>query len=70
MSVMDTHRKNSAKVWYGILRVDDDQGGQQKIVMKDTDASRKKTYFLSLYPKIFDCSLGGYYHQERWPLTR
>jgi hypothetical protein len=24
---------------------------------------------LSLYPKIFDYSLGGYYHRERWPRT-
>jgi hypothetical protein len=38
--------------------------------MEDTEASRKKTYFLSLYPKIFDYSLGGYYHRERWARTR
>jgi hypothetical protein len=25
---------------------------------------------LSLYPKIFDYSLGGYYHRERWSRTR
>jgi hypothetical protein len=30
----------------------------------------KKLIFLSLYPKIFDYSLGGYYHRERWPRTR
>jgi hypothetical protein len=67
---MDTDRKNSAKVWYDILRIDDDQGSRWKIVMKDKEASRKRTHFLSLYPKIFDYSLGGYYHQERWPRTR
>jgi hypothetical protein len=52
MTVMDTHRKNSAKVWYGILRIDDDQGSRRKIVMKDTEASRKKTHFLSLPENI------------------
>jgi hypothetical protein len=46
MTVMDTHRKNSAKVWCDILRIDDDQGSRRKIVMKDTEASRKKTHFL------------------------
>jgi hypothetical protein len=45
MTVMDTHRKNSAKVWYDILRIDDDQGSRRTIVMKDTEASRKKTHF-------------------------
>jgi hypothetical protein len=45
MTVIDTHRKNSAEVWYDILRIDDDQGSQRKIVMKDTEASRKKTHF-------------------------
>jgi hypothetical protein len=38
--------------------------------MKDTEASRKRTHFLSLYLKIFDYSHGGYYHRERWPCTR
>jgi hypothetical protein len=69
MTVMDTHRKNLAKVWYEILHIDDDQGSRRKIVMKDTKASRKKTHFLSLYPKIFNYSLGDYYHRERWPRT-
>jgi hypothetical protein len=27
------------------LRIDDDQGSRQKIVMKDTEASRKKNSF-------------------------
>jgi hypothetical protein len=31
---------------------------------------RKENSSLSLYPKIFDYSLGGYYHRERWPRTR
>jgi hypothetical protein len=38
--------------------------------MQDTETSGKKTHFLSLYPKIFDYSLGGYYHRERWARTR
>jgi hypothetical protein len=67
---MDTRRKNSVKVWYDILHIDDDQGSRRKIVTKDTEESRKKAHFLSLYPKIFDYSLGGYYHRERWPCTR
>jgi hypothetical protein len=41
-----------------------------KSVMQDTEASGKKTHFLSLYPKIFDYSLGGYYHREFWVRTR
>jgi hypothetical protein len=41
-----------------------------KSVMQDTEASWKKTHLLSLYPKIFDYRLGGYYHQERWARTR
>jgi hypothetical protein len=45
MTVVDIHRKNSAKVWYDILRIDDDQGSRQKIIMKDTEASRKKNLF-------------------------
>jgi hypothetical protein len=27
-------------------------------------------YILSLYPKNFGYSLGGYSHRERWPRTR
>jgi hypothetical protein len=38
--------------------------------MGDAEESVKKTHFLSLYPKIFDYSLGGYYHRERWARTR
>jgi hypothetical protein len=30
----------------------------------------KKQVFLSLYPKIFDYSLGGYSHRERWSRSR
>jgi hypothetical protein len=70
MTVMDTHRKNSVKVWYDILRIDDDQGSRRIFFMKDTEESRTKAHFLSLYPKIFDYSLEGYYHRERWPCTR
>jgi hypothetical protein len=40
MTVVDTNRKNSAKVWYDILHIDDDQRSRQKIVMKNTEASR------------------------------
>jgi hypothetical protein len=32
--------------------------------------SEENSFFLSLYPKIFDYSLGGYYHRERWARTR
>jgi hypothetical protein len=38
--------------------------------MGDTEASEKKTNFLSLYPKKIDYSLGGYYHRERRARTR
>jgi hypothetical protein len=38
--------------------------------MGDAEESVKKNYFLSLYLKIFDYSLGGYYHQERWARIR
>jgi hypothetical protein len=52
---------------YGMtdLRIDDDEGSRRKTNMKDTEESRKKKHSLSLYPKVFDYSLGGYYHQER-----
>jgi hypothetical protein len=36
----------------------------------EAKGSVKKTHFLSLYLKIFDYSLGGYYHQERWARIR
>jgi hypothetical protein len=38
--------------------------------MGDTEELVKKTHFLSLYSKIFDYSLGGYYHRERRARTR
>jgi hypothetical protein len=38
--------------------------------MGDAEESVKKTHFLSLYPKIFNYSLGGYYHRDRWARTR
>jgi hypothetical protein len=41
-----------------------------KSTMGDIEESVKKTHFLSLYPKILDYSLGGYYHRERWARTR
>jgi hypothetical protein len=65
MTVIDIHKKNSAKVWYDILRIADDQGRRRKFLMEGKEASKKKTHFLSLYPKIFDYSVGGYYHRER-----
>jgi hypothetical protein len=43
--------KNSAKVWYDILRIDDDQGSRRKIVMKDTEASRKENLFFESIPE-------------------
>jgi hypothetical protein len=39
----------------------------EKLLRKMIEESRKK---LSLYPKIFDYSIGGYYHRKRWPCTR
>jgi hypothetical protein len=41
-----------------------------KSVVGDAEASGKKTKYLGLYPKKFDYTLGGYYHQERWARTR
>jgi hypothetical protein len=67
---MDTHSKIQQKNLYDILHIYDDQGTRQKSVIEDIEASRKKTHFLSLYPKIFDYSLGGYYHREHWARTR
>jgi hypothetical protein len=66
MTVVDTSRENIRKksgVTY--LRIDDDQGSRQKIDKKGTEDQRRKTHSLSLYPNIFDYSLGGYYHRER-----
>jgi hypothetical protein len=51
VTVVDTNRKNSAKVWYDILRIDDDQGSRQKIIMKNTEASKKKNSFFESIPK-------------------
>jgi hypothetical protein len=71
MTVVDTNEeKIQQKFGMTCLRIDDDQGSRRKTVMKDTEESRKENPFLSLYPKIFDYSLGGYYHQERWPRTQ
>jgi hypothetical protein len=33
------------------LRIDDDQGSRQKIIMKDTGASRKKNSFFESIPE-------------------
>jgi hypothetical protein len=41
-----------------------------KSITQDTETSGKKTDFLGLYLKIFDHSLGGYYHRERWMRTQ
>jgi hypothetical protein len=52
MTVVDTNRETfSKKVWYDILRIDDDQGIRQKIVMKDTEESRKKNSFFESIPE-------------------
>jgi hypothetical protein len=61
---MDTQQK----VWYDILRIGDDRGTRRKSIMENTEASRINSV-LSLYPKIFDYSLGGYYHREDWART-
>jgi hypothetical protein len=42
----------------------------EKLLWKIQRYQGRKTHFLSLYPKIFDYSLGGYSHRERWPRTR
>jgi hypothetical protein len=66
MIVVDTNRENIRKmsnVTY--LSTDDDQGSRRKIDGKEQRYQRRKTHSLSLYPKIFDYSLGGYYHRER-----
>jgi hypothetical protein len=44
VTVVDTNRKNSAKVWYDILHIGDDQGSRRKIVMKDTVRPRDLSY--------------------------
>jgi hypothetical protein len=59
----------SAKVGYGVLRIDGDKGTRQKSDINNTEWSGKDS-FLSLYPRIFDYSLGGYYHRERGARTR
>jgi hypothetical protein len=33
------------------------------------EVKEEKNSFLSLYLKIFNYGLGGYYHRERWPRT-
>jgi hypothetical protein len=66
MIVVDTGRENIQKmssVTY--LSTFDDQGSQRKIDGKEQRDQRRKTHSLSLYPKIFGYSLGGYYHRER-----
>jgi hypothetical protein len=52
------------------MRIDADQRNPTKSATGDAKESVKKTHFLSLYPKIFDYSLGGYYHRERWARTQ
>jgi hypothetical protein len=66
MTVVDTSRENIQKMSGVIyLSTDDDQGSRRKIDGKEQRDQRRKTHSLSLYSKIFDYSLGGYYHQER-----
>jgi hypothetical protein len=65
MTVVDTSKEiiqEMSDVTY--LNTDDDQGSRRKIHGKEQRDPRRKTHFLSLYPKIFDYSLGGYYHRE------
>jgi hypothetical protein len=66
MTVVDTSRENIQKM-SGVtyLSTFDDQGSRRKIDGKEQTDQRRKTHYLSLYPKIFDYSLGGYYHRER-----
>jgi hypothetical protein len=39
-------------------------------LLQETSYKATILYFLSLYPKTFGYSLGGYSHRERWPHTR
>jgi hypothetical protein len=65
---MDTDRKFSKKssmpLCSLVLIKEPNEIGYNKI-----RGIRKENSSLSLYPKIFDYSLGGYYHQERWSRT-
>jgi hypothetical protein len=66
MTVVDTARENIQKMSdVPYLSTNDDKGSRQNIGGKKQRDQRKKTHSLSLYPKIFDYSLGGYYHRER-----
>jgi hypothetical protein len=66
MTVVDTSRENIQKMSdVPYLSTDDDHGSRRNIGGKKQRDQRRKTYSLSLYPKIFDYSLGGYYHRER-----
>jgi hypothetical protein len=66
MTVVDTSKENiqeMSDVTY--QNIDDNHGSRRKIHGKEQRDLGRKTHFLSLYPKIFDYSLGGYYHRER-----
>jgi hypothetical protein len=45
-------------------------GNPTKIYYAKYRGIKADNSFFSLYPKIFDYSLGGYYHRERWAHTR
>jgi hypothetical protein len=46
MTVVDANgEKIQQKFGMTCLRIDDDQGSRRKIVMKDTEESRKKLFF-------------------------
>jgi hypothetical protein len=65
MTLVDSTRENFQKMSdVPYLSTDDDQGSRRNIGRKKQRDQRRKTHSLSLYPKIFDYSLGGYYHQE------
>jgi hypothetical protein len=51
MTVMDTHRKNSVKVGYDILRIDDDQGSRRKIVLERYRGIKEESSFFESIPE-------------------
>jgi hypothetical protein len=53
------------------MHIGTDQRTRRNLLRERQRSQQRKTHFiLSLYPKIFDYSLGGYYHRERCARTR
>jgi hypothetical protein len=62
--IVVTHKKIQQQISHITLPIGADQGTRQIFLHKIQDISGENSS-LSLYPKIFDYSLGGYYHRER-----